>query len=50
MKDLFLSKCLDKGLNIKYLIAVTRSLIFGTIYFIENKETKERVWKFIKMI
>jgi hypothetical protein len=50
MKGIFLKKCLDIGLNIDYLKAVTRSLIFGTIYFIEKKETKERVWEFIKSI
>jgi len=48
MKDLFLKKC--NGLNIDYLSAVTRGLVFGTIPFIEKKETKERVWKFIKSI
>ena len=50
MKDLFLKKCKMIGLNINYLSAVTRSLIFGTIPFIEKRETKDRVWKFIKSI
>ncbi len=50
MKDLYLKKCQSIGLNINYLVAVTRSLIFGTISFIEKKETKERVWEFIKSI
>jgi capsule biosynthesis phosphatase len=50
MKEIFLKKCRGIGLNIDYLIAVTRSLIFGTIHFIEKKETKERVWEFIKSI
>jgi len=50
MKEVFLKKCRLIGLNINYLIAVTRSLIFGTIHFIEKKETKERVWDFIKSI
>ena len=50
MKELFLKKCQTIGLNIDYLQAVTRGLIFGTIHFIEKKETKERVWDFIKSI
>jgi capsule biosynthesis phosphatase len=50
IKEFFLKKCKDNGLNINYLHTVTRSLIFGTIHFIEKKETKERVWKFIKSI
>ena len=50
MKEIFLKKCRVIGLNIHYLEAVTRSLIFGTIHFIEKKETKERVWEFIKSI
>lgn len=50
MKQIFLKKCQDIGLNIQYLRAVTRGLIFGTIHFIEKKETKERVWDFIKSI
>jgi capsule biosynthesis phosphatase len=50
MKEIFLKKCQDFDLNIEYLRAVTRGLIFGTIHFIEKKETKERVWEFIKCI
>jgi capsule biosynthesis phosphatase len=51
MKELFLKKCNEyNGFNIDYLTAVTRGLVFGTIPFIEKKETKERVWNFIKSI
>jgi capsule biosynthesis phosphatase len=50
MKGIFLNKCRDFGLNVEYLGAVTRGLIFGTIAFIEKKETKERVWNFIKTL
>ena len=50
MKEIFLKKTQTIGLNINYLRAVTRSLIFGTIPFIEKRETKDRVWKFIKSI
>ena len=50
MEEIFLNKCRNINLNIDYLGAVTRCLIFGTIPFIEKKETKERVWQFIKSI
>lgn len=50
MKNIFLKKIESIGLNLNYLRAVTQSLIFGTIPFIEKKETKDRVWKFIKSI
>uniref|UniRef100_A0A6C0EST7 Nucleotidyl transferase domain-containing protein n=1 Tax=viral metagenome TaxID=1070528 RepID=A0A6C0EST7_9ZZZZ len=50
MKEIFLNKCKNIGLNINYLTAVTRSLMFGTIHFIESKETKKRVWDFIKLL
>jgi hypothetical protein len=49
-KEYFLKKCLDIGLNIDYLTAVTKSLVFGTFHSIENNETKKRVWEFIKSI
>ena len=48
MIEIFLSYCRDLELDIEYLTAVTRSLMLGTIYFIENHDTKERVWEFIK--
>jgi len=47
MRTLFLEKCKKIGLNIVYLEAVTKCLMVGTIYFIENTETKKRVWDFI---
>jgi hypothetical protein len=47
MRLLFLEKCKKIGLNIVYLEAVTKCLMIGTIYFIENTETKKRVWDFI---
>lgn len=50
MKIYFLKKCSLIDLNIQYLQAVTQSLMFGTIPFIEKRETKDRVWKFIKSI
>ena len=50
MKDYFIKKCDSIHLNTKYLRAVTQSLMFGTIPFIEKRDTKDRVWKFIKSI
>jgi capsule biosynthesis phosphatase len=47
MRLLFLEKCKKIGLNIGYLEAVTKCLMVGTIYFIENFETKKRIWDFI---
>jgi capsule biosynthesis phosphatase len=47
MRLLFLEKCKKIGLNIVYLEAVTKCLMVGTIYFIENTETKKRIWDFI---
>lgn len=37
MKDYFLKKCIHKGLNINYLKAVTKSLIFGSFHSINSK-------------
>ena len=48
IRDIFLSYCIDLKLDIVYLTAVTRSLMLGTIYFIEDQATKMRVWEFIK--
>ena len=50
MKTRFLKKCNELNLNINYLTAVTKSLIFGTFHSIENNETKERIWVFLKGI
>jgi len=50
MKDYFGKKCREMNLNIEYLTAVTKSLIFGTFYAIESNESKERLWEFIKGI
>jgi hypothetical protein len=47
-KAIFLSSCNKLNLDIEYLTAVTRSLMLGTIYFIEDQKTKMRVWEFIK--
>jgi hypothetical protein len=49
MKIYFIEKCKLIGLNIPYLISVTKGLIFGTFYFIKEDElVKESVWKLLK--
>lgn len=48
MRDIFIGTCTNLGIDIHYLTAVTRSLMFGTIYFIEDHTTKQRIWEFIK--
>jgi len=50
MNTYFLNKCKIKGLNIEYLTAVTKSLIFGVFHSIDSSETKDRIWKFLKNI
>ena len=50
MNTYFLDKCKIKGLNIEYLTAVTKSLIFGVFHSIDSSETKDRIWKFLKNI
>jgi len=50
MRDYFLEKCKNKGLNLEYLNAVTKSLVFGVFHSIDSSETKDRIWKFIKNI
>ena len=48
MKQYFLHKCHEIGLNIHYLTAVTKSLIFGTMHFIdETRIDKRDIWEFI---
>ncbi len=49
IKTYFLKKCREINLNIDYLTAVTKSLIFGTIWFIENNK-KKNIWKFINYL
>jgi capsule biosynthesis phosphatase len=50
IKAHFLNKCREDKLNIDYLTAVTKSLIFGTFHSIEGNEIKQRVWDFLKKI
>jgi capsule biosynthesis phosphatase len=48
MREIFLGMCNEFCVDIDYLTAVTRSLMFGTIYFIEDQATKQRIWEFIR--
>lgn len=52
MKSYFLKKCVAKGLNIKFLECVTKSLVFGTLPFISHLsgDIKNNIWDFIKFI
>ena len=50
IKTHFLKKCNELNLNIDYLSAVTKSLIFGTFHSIERNESKQRIWEFLKDI
>ena len=50
MKTYFLKKCNELNLNIDYLSAVTKSLIFGTLHAIDSNESKKRIWEFLKGI
>lgn len=48
MKEYFIEKCKEIGLNINYLHSTTKCLIFGTFNFIkENEKVKNNVWKLI---
>jgi capsule biosynthesis phosphatase len=48
----FLEKCKSLDLNLTYLKYVTKSLIFGTFYFIKdsNIKIKKNIWELIKTI
>jgi len=46
----FIDKCIQKNLNIEYLKSVTLALIFGTFHFIEDYDSKNRIWNFLKNI
>jgi len=50
MKEYFILKCKQKNLNVNYLTAVTKSLIFGTFYFLKPSDPKDKIWNFIKTI
>lgn len=48
MKNYFIEKCENINLNLTYLKYVTKGLIFGTFYFMnENDKSKEKIWDLI---
>jgi len=51
MRNYFIEKCIDRGLNIDYLKYVTKSLIFGTFHFIDKPiEIKQKLWLLLNTI
>jgi hypothetical protein len=48
MKDYFLKKCEEKGLNLVYLHWVTKSLIFGTFHSLTANVSKNDIWTMLK--
>ena len=50
LKKYFLEKCKEKKLNIEYLSAVTKSLIFGVFHAIDEVDCKIRIWHFLKKL
>jgi capsule biosynthesis phosphatase len=52
IKNYFLEKCNELGLNLNYLKYVTKSLIFGTFHFINDSKIKikNNIWDLIKKI
>jgi capsule biosynthesis phosphatase len=50
LKSYFLKKCETMNIDIKYLTAVTNSLIFGVFHSIEDNETKQNIWNFLKSL
>ena len=49
-KEYFIKKCRTKNLNINYLTAVTKSLIFGVFHSLKENDPKDNIWNFIKSI
>ena len=48
MKHLFLTEVMKRGVKKHELEAVTFSLVIGTLHFIRDLATKQRVWNWIK--
>jgi capsule biosynthesis phosphatase len=44
INEYFLEKCIKKGLNTEYLKWVTKSLIFGSFYYLPVNIYKKQVW------
>ncbi len=50
IKKYFIFKCNEKNLDINYLTAVTKSLVFGTFHSLKINDPREKIWNFIKTI
>jgi hypothetical protein len=50
MLDLFIGEIKERGITIEDLSIVTRSLVIGTLHFIEDYTAKQRIWTFYKSI
>lgn len=50
MNNFFIKKCIENNLDVQYLKAVTKSLIFGTMHSIKDEESKLKIWNFLKNI
>lgn len=49
-KEYFITKCRELNLNVEYLTAVTKSLIFGTLHSVESDVNKQNIWNFLKSL
>jgi hypothetical protein len=49
-KEYFITKCRELNLNVDYLTAVTKSLIFGTLHSVESDVNKQNIWNFLKSL
>lgn len=48
MHFIFEAEMVRRNINLEHLKIVTFSLVMGTFYFIESRDTKHRVWAWIK--
>lgn len=46
--SIFNEECKKRDIDIDIIKDISFALVMGTFYFIENEETKKRVWKWIK--
>ena len=50
IQDYFLKKCHENNLDLNYLRWVTKSLVFGTLYFLNDLDKSNIIWDFVKSI
>jgi len=48
IETIFIRELQKRSIDLQQLKAVTASLIIGTFHSIENRDTKERIWTFLK--